>query len=285
MNQQWIRSRLQSIGVVAALLAVNFFTTLWLQGMSISSAWASVLGQDAPQTIEAAAVAAPTTPSHLNFQGVARNAEGKRLTGAYDITFAIYDSPVAVTEKWQETQTGVTVRDGNFSVLLGTATALPPGLFNNPDRFVGITVAGFAELQPRQRFASVPYAMHAADGVPIGAVIDWWRADASVSVPDGYLICNGQTVNDAQSPLNGKVLPDLTDKFVRGVTDPTYSGFGNVGGSDSHDHDITHDHPAITVNTTENGEHRHSWGYFDGANFSTFTRDGQFVVATSWGMA
>jgi hypothetical protein len=96
-------------------------------------------------------------------------------------------------------------------------------------------------MQPRQRFASVPYALHAADGVPVGTVIDWWRADANTPLPVGYQACDGTVVNDAQSPLNGKTLPNLNGRFIMGTTDP--NAIGATGGAATHNHTIDQDQP------------------------------------------
>ena len=65
--------------------------------------------------------------------------------------------------------------------------------------------------------------------VPQGAIIDWWRPDASYPVPAGYQICDGSAI--VAGSWKGKPLPNLTNKFIRGVTDP--SQIGASGGSDS----------------------------------------------------
>lgn len=73
--------------------------------------------------------------------------------------------------------------------------------------------------------------------VPIGTVIDWWRPDDSFAVPDGYQICDGSVVNDAESPFNGHTLPDLRTKFVRSAN--TIDQIGVTGGETRHDHTIS----------------------------------------------
>ncbi|MFN8443796.1 MAG: hypothetical protein U0175_23660 [Caldilineaceae bacterium] len=226
------------------------------------------------------AVSAASVPNYVNFQGVVRDADGKRLTGSYDMIFAVFDQPVAGNQLWSETQTGLTARDGDFSALLGTVTAFPANLFSSADRYVSITVNG-VEMQPRQRFASVPYAFQAQNGVPVGTVIDWWRPDANTPLPEGYLICNGQTVNDAQSPLNGKALPNLNNAFVRGTTDP--NAIGATGGAATHHHSINHDHAAVTTKTSPAGHHNHGYSYFNGQDYYTYNRAGAMVLAEDWG--
>jgi len=67
--------------------------------------------------------------------------------------------------------------------------------------------------------------------VPIGSIIGWHGNMAGVpGLPTGWLECNGQTVADAASPLNGQVVPNLNNgttsasgdasrgRFLRGNT-------------------------------------------------------------------
>jgi len=74
-------------------------------------------------------------------------------------------------------------------------------------------------------------------GVPIGAVLAWW-GDSS-NVPQGWVVCDGGTVNDAGSPLNGLAVPDLTDRFIRGAIG-NVRGQTPTGGADSLD--LAHGH-------------------------------------------
>jgi hypothetical protein len=66
--------------------------------------------------------------------------------------------------------------------------------------------------------------------VPIGVAVPWFRDTPGVPpLPANYLECNGQTVADPESPLDGIALPDLNGAghFVRGGNTS-----GVVGGSD-----------------------------------------------------
>ncbi len=127
-----------------------------------------------------AAPAADTVPGATNFQGYLRDDEGNLMSGYYTMTFTIYDDAVVGSALWSEQQISVTVRDGYFSALLGDdpVNPFPDDLFASPERYIGVTVDPYAEMVPRQRFASVPYAFHAeranglsaADGDPKDAV-------------------------------------------------------------------------------------------------------------------
>jgi hypothetical protein len=142
----------QVVGIIGLILAAIQGVLTLLEG---KAAWAAPTLQWGDSTI----------PLVVNYQGYLRDPEGNLLSGSYDITFRIYDDVVATTPLYAETQTGITVRNGYFSVLLGNNNppghTLPSDMFNSPDRFIGITVAPYAEMIPRQRFASVAYAFEA----------------------------------------------------------------------------------------------------------------------------
>jgi hypothetical protein len=72
---------------------------------------------------------------------------------------------------------------------------------------------------------------------PIGGIMGWAKnlSGVSTNLPVGWVECNGQTLSDTNSPLNGQVIPDLnaaatgTNRFLRGA-----STSGNTGGEESH---------------------------------------------------
>jgi hypothetical protein len=195
-----------------------------------------------------------TVPLVMNYQGTLHDAEGNPFTGYYTMTFRVYTDVIApiTSSVWSETHLSVTVRGGRFNVLLGNvapiSNPIPADLFNDPDRFVGVQVAGYDEMVPRQRFGSVPYGFHAnhattatvamdanlLNGVPAtelappGAVM----AYAGSVPPEGWLVCDGSEVARAQYPTlfavittthgngNGMTtfnVPDYRGYFLRGV--------------------------------------------------------------------
>ena len=121
----------------------------------------SVANPSAP--VAQAGAPSTTVPPYLNYQGTLRDPEGKLMSGLQNMTFRLYDRVSASLNEavWVEQHDGVPVRDGQFSVLLGNNTPLPANAFYGPDMFIGVTVAPFDEMVPRQRFASVPYAVYA----------------------------------------------------------------------------------------------------------------------------
>lgn len=80
---------------------------------------------------------------------------------------------------------------------------------------------------------------------------------------NGYVLCQGQTINDPTSPMNGVVMPNLSDnRFLRGN-----STSGSVSGSEvftltasnipshrhtmNHTHNMNHTHKQFSVNTSD----------------------------------
>lgn len=122
--------------------------------------------------------------------------------------------------------------------------------------------------------------------VPVGAVIDWWRPDDSFSIPAGYAVADGSVLDDPQSPLHGRKLPDLRGAFVRGADT---SGIGATGGSASHTHttdlpvhdhtvSVDHDHDAIS------SIHSHRWAVWDRSalQWESFNSSGNGFVLMDW---
>jgi hypothetical protein len=137
----------------------------------------------------------------------------------------------------------------------------------------------------------VAVAAGGSTNIPVGAVIDWWRPDATWLVPSGFAICDGRTVSDPQSPLNGKTLPNLTNLFVMGVTN--VNNIGMTGGGSPHYHtvDINHDHGAVNSsaagafagNTELVEDHNHAWIYEQNTgDFISWKADGSADVMVIW---
>lgn len=127
---------------------------------------------------------------------------------------------------------------GIYNVRLGDTqltnmTAISASVFSDDNIVLRIWFddtqgGGVLQLAPDQVLTSAPYAMHAetatnadtVDGLdasqlqstqpPIGAIVAWHKNLTGVpALPAEWLECNGQTVSDAGSPLNGQVIPDL----------------------------------------------------------------------------
>jgi hypothetical protein len=135
-------------GALTALLAVALV-------LSTTGTWANPTVQSG-------------TPSVVSYQGYLSDSGGP-ITGTVALRFSIYDALTGGSPIWQETQTGVTVSNGYFSVLLGSSTSLDASVFSSTTRYLQIEVdttntgSSYTTLSPRQQFAAVPYAYQAEE--------------------------------------------------------------------------------------------------------------------------
>lgn len=96
-------------------------------------------------------------PDAITYQGVLTDAGGSAVAdGDYSITFRIYDVPSGGSPLWEETNV-VTVGKGIFSVILGASSGIP--LAFDDRYYLGISVGGEAELDPRVELTSAAYSI------------------------------------------------------------------------------------------------------------------------------
>ncbi|MEZ5285167.1 MAG: hypothetical protein R2712_10235 [Vicinamibacterales bacterium] len=115
---------------------------------------------------------AQAPPRVVPASGVARDAGGNLLAGGVTITFAIYSEKEGGAPIWSETQALALDANGQYSTLLGATQpeGLPSDLFTKGEaRWLGISVDGAPE-GPRSFWASVPYALKAADAETVGGL-------------------------------------------------------------------------------------------------------------------
>ena len=304
----------QIVGSMTLVLLALYGLLALLEGNATSS-WAT----EEIANITGGAQKAPlsqwgdsTVPLVMNYSGYADDHEGKPRTGYYTMTFRIYDDVIATTTLWQEKHINVTVREGDFSVLLGNNTPLTNTLFTDPDRFIGVTVHPYNEMIPRQRFASVPYAMHSYHAtkadllsgqsarvlMPPGTIVGY----GGETPPDGWLLCDGSEVSRSKYPelfaaigtLHGEGdgqttfnLPDYRGRFLRGVDggvgrDPdansrTASNLGgNSGDAVGSVQGSATGRPNTPFTTDTTGEHFHQTPTLDGLSGSYEVAAGRY---------
>ena len=146
-----------------------------------------------------ASAAAQSSPLLVAYQARVTDALGVPLSGPQAVTIGIFSVPTGGTALYLETQ-GVTVVNGVATLLVGTVNPLPSNLFDSGDRYLGIAVSPDAEMSPRRRVASVPYAIQARDvsggdihpntvtinGVPvINALGQWVGSPTGLVGPQG----------------------------------------------------------------------------------------------------
>jgi hypothetical protein len=237
----------------------------------------------------AARTAAPTIASTagIPYQGRLASAGGVPLTGTYTMVFRLYAASSGGSPLWEEQWTGpngVKISDGLFNVMLGSLTPVPNNVvIDNSNLWLGITVNTDNEMSPRVQLGigtTSIYALNVPDasitaaklapgavppGVPVGTVISWWRPNSSTPLPSGeWMIADGSVVTDSASLLYNQTLPNLTDKFVMGVS---AANIGTTGGSNTLDLSHSHSIPSHTHNV--NGTTGEVDGFWDGGYYTT----------------
>jgi microcystin-dependent protein len=159
-------------------------------------------------------------PRVINYQGRLTDKSNKPLEGSYAITFRIFDVATGVAAIWSETQSGVVVQKGVFSVLLGSQTVFPDTLKFDKPYYLEIQV-GSEVLSPRQQIASAGYSIMSenASSIPRGVITMW--SGTIANIPTGWQLCDG---------TNGT--PDLRNRFIIGAG-ATY-GVAVTGGEAAH---------------------------------------------------
>ena len=166
-------------------------------------------------------------PGMINYQGKLTDNAGVPVSATVSIVFSIYGAATGGTPLWTETQSSVVVQDGIYNVLLGSTTSIPDAVFDGGDRWLGVKVGADSEMSPRQRIASVGYAINsdmvdgkhatefgdghsldAADGSPTDAVYVDNNGNVGIGTtpPDSKLEVAGQVKITGGSPGEGKVL-------------------------------------------------------------------------------
>ena len=144
---------------------------------------------------------ATTVPRLVRYAGVARDLDGKPLSGVVGITFSLYAEQTGDASLWVETQNVQADASGHYAVLLGSTKpdGLPAELFASEQaRWIGVQVEQQAE-QPRTLLVSAPYALKAGDAETLGGL-----------PPSAFLQVSPTTSTRArQSPSKAAAAPDI----------------------------------------------------------------------------
>ena len=130
----------------------------------------------------------------LSVQGTLKNSDGTSVAdGNFNMTFRLYTASSGGSAVWTESHSNVPVRAGVYSVRLGAIS--PINITFTENLFLGTTVGNGAEIVPRTRLTSSPYALFAfklGNDMPAGFVMPW--ASGSSSTPNDWLLCDGRAL-------------------------------------------------------------------------------------------
>jgi hypothetical protein len=107
--------------------------------------------------------AAQEVPQLIFYQGTLTDASGKPIDHKQSMKFSIWNDQAGGTKLWEESHHAVTVRNGLFSVILGSQSPICVDIFSEKTRYLE-TIIESETLTPRQQIVSVPYA-HASASV------------------------------------------------------------------------------------------------------------------------
>jgi hypothetical protein len=159
-------------------------------------------------------IAAAEVPRLMNYQGVLTDTDGIPTSGNHDLTFRIYGGKGnSATVLWEESHTAVEIREGVFSVILGSVAAMPDGLFASGEIWLGVRVDSDPEIAPRTRITPVPWALRAG-------VADVALRVSEESYPRGFLAREDVSlpgiINDPSNPVDWSKLKGVPPWLVEG---------------------------------------------------------------------
>lgn len=124
-------------------------------------------------------------PSTMSYQGYLTSS-GSAVTASINMTFKIYDVSTGGTALWTETQNGVSVSSGLYSVILGSTT--PISLNFDKTYYLEVTVG--SDVFTRHQLTASPYAFSS------NATVQSYTAGESISADN--LLCFDTDIGNAK---------------------------------------------------------------------------------------
>lgn len=150
--------------------------------------------------LAAVGTAPASVPNLFSYQGRIANTTQTSAS----LTVSLWSAASGGTLLFQETQNNVALSDGVFSILVGAATGGGvPDTVSVGNVWLGLSINGAAELTPRTRLASVPFAIRAEGAQSL--VIPGSGTIAATIGSDGHLFVDGKIEMGAATD-NGGVL-------------------------------------------------------------------------------
>jgi hypothetical protein len=174
-------------------------------------------------------------PKKMSYQGLLTTPGGSPVTdGSYNFEFALYDTLSGGILLWSETQAGVSVQQGIFTVMLGSVTPISPVLTKTA--YLQITATGGPPgpsypltFSPRSELASAPYAL--APWGQTGSDISYTTGNVGIGMasPSFRLDVNG-IINATDIYEDGVPFPEAQVNGSRQATTSTTTAAGSVSG-------------------------------------------------------
>lgn len=195
---------------------------------------------------------AATVTQSITYQGKLTNAAGSPLTGAYSVTFILYDAVTGGTALSTDTHS-VTATNGLFT----TPITFSQDFYNGRALWLGIKVGSDPEMTPRQEIQPVPYALSLRPG-------SWITSSGGSSVLNLQNTGGGIGLNVLTSGTNSRaVIASTTGLYGNGVSASTSGQYSNgvsasTSGTGSHGLSASTsgtDSYGVNVRTTNTSSH------------------------------
>ncbi len=163
-------------------------------------------------------------PQLINYQGILIDPATNQpvLDNTYTITFSIYSVPSGGSAIWSESHS-VDIKNGLYSVILGSIAALTPTILSGPENYLGIKVGSDPEITPRKRIVSVAYSILSedadkVDGKHASAFADTNHNHDALYYKESELnTSDGDPPNQGSNRMNWDNLTDVPEGFTDGV--------------------------------------------------------------------
>ncbi len=175
-----------------------------------------------------AAVSSAQVPTVMSYQGKLTGASGGCLNDTVQMTFTIYADSFGTAVEWAETQTEVVVKEGVFSVLLGSVNHIPGGdtVFDGTVKYLGVQVESDPEMEPLKPMVSVAYAYRA--GATDGGGVNCEDCDdrfVNVQGPDSVVATTGSAFLGKASGSSAGEVFGVTGYAKNSSSGLAYGGF------------------------------------------------------------
>ena len=200
-------------------------------------------------------------PHLIRYQGQAVDSKGVPLKDNHNLTFRIYDADERGNKLWEETQNGIPLTNGYFSVLLGQVKSLNEFDWNK-SLWLSAQVDTNPELSPRQRLTSVPYAIVAEQLRGGVYTTEDGKVGIGTTKPGATLHIVGNQVITKAINFRQEATPDYTDGNIQAYGQNVLQIKANSGGSDG----VVFLEPSVGVGTTNTQGYRL---YVNGSAYAT----------------